>query len=268
MRMRRPESIAARALRLFVTPTAAVTLTLTLALACDRAPTAEQPGAQPTAAATAGRAPEVAAPAPPPEPAAPEIVIDRGQVDIGRDRIAAAEPGLADKALVFLRSAPKVRGATVDVVAMRAAKPSSVGAILDALQQAGAAAVQLKSETRDGATKSVPLALVKNLPECTAVAWIGKTASLDVWPAGGGVAKRVGRGLAGPDLTLGMDALHKVTEGCESSQVAVGADDAMTWGLVFDLAMEALHQPWTRTSAAVVVHDAVPGRKLVQPPSR
>ncbi len=126
----------------------------------------------------------------------------------------------------------------------------------------------MKTETRDGATQPLPVALVRSVPDCTAVAFIGKTASIDVWPAGGGTASRVGRGLAGPDLTLGMDAVHKVTERCQASQIAVGADDAMTWGLVFDLAMEALHQPWTRTDSAVVVVDAVPGRKLSLAPSR
>jgi hypothetical protein len=198
---------------------------------------------------------------------APEIIVDRTNIDIGRNRVAAGEPGLGDKVLVFLRGAPKIQGTAVDLVALRGAKPSSVAQILDALQQAGAASAHVKTETRDGATQPLPVALVRSVPDCTAVAFIGKTASIDVWPAGGGTAARVGRGLAGPDLTLGMDAVHKVTEGCQASQIAVGADDTMTWGLVFDLAMQALHQPWTRTDAAVVVVDAVPGRRVALAPS-
>jgi hypothetical protein len=209
----------------------------------------------------------VSAPAAPPraapaEPQAPEIILDHNNLDIGRSRVAAGEPALTDKALVFLRGAPKIAGHIVDVVALRGARPSNVAGLLDALQQAGATGANVKTETRDGATQGLPAALVRSLPDCTAVAWIGKTGSIDVWPAGGGGAKRVGRGLAGPDITLGMDLVHKVTESCQASQVAVGADDTMTWGLVFDMAMQALHQPWTRTSAAVVVADAVPGRKL------
>ena len=39
--------------------------------------------------------------------------------------------------------------------------------------------------------------------DCTTVAWIAKDAAIDVWPAGGGTAKRVIKGLAGPDMTLG-----------------------------------------------------------------
>jgi hypothetical protein len=236
------------------------------AFGCDEGPSGagnSAPASTAAAVSTAAAAAPPTPPPPPPEPAAPEIIVDRTNVDIGRNRVAAAEPGLTEKALVFLRSAPKIQGSEVALVAMRAAKPSSVASLLDALQQAGATGAQVKTETRDGATQPLPIALVRTLADCTAVAFIGKTASIDVWPAGGGTATRVGRGLAGPDLTLGMDAVHKATESCQASQIAVGADDTMTWGLVFDLAMKALHQPWTRTSAAVVVSDAVPGRKLV-----
>jgi hypothetical protein len=217
------------------------------------------------AAVISSSAPAAATSVVPPSPElhAPEIILDKTNLDIGRDRIGAAEPGLAGKALVFLRGAPKIQGSAVDVVALRAARPSSVAALLDALQQAGAASANVKTETRDGATQALPVALVRGVPDCTAVAWITKNAALDVWPAGGGVAKRVGRGLGGPDLTLGMEPVHALTESCQSSQVVVGADDAMTWGLVFDLAMQTLHQSWTRTTAAVVVAGAAPGRKLV-----
>ena len=242
--------------------TGALALILGLsATACDEAPPSGGGASPPssTAAAVASNTPA----APPPEPQAPEIIVDHTNIDIGKSRIAAGEPGLTDKALVFLRGAPKIQGAVASVVALRAAKPSSVAAILDALQQAGAVSAQVKTDTRDGATQPLPVALVRTVPDCTAVAFIGKTASIDVWPAGGGVAHRIGRGLAGPDLTLGMDVIHKATESCQASQIAVGADDSMTWGLVFDLAMAALHQPWTRTNAAVVVADAAPGHKVV-----
>jgi hypothetical protein len=245
-------------------PAATGALVLILGLstsACDEAPSSSG-GASPAASAAAAAASSTPA-APPPEPQAPEIIVDHTNIDIGKNRIAAGEPGLADKALVFLRSAPKIPGTVASVVALRAAKPSSVAAILDALQQAGAISAQVKTETRDGATQPLPVALVRTVPDCTAVAFIGKTASIDVWAAGGGVAHRIGRGLAGPDLTLGMDVIHKATESCQASEIAVGADDSMTWGLVFDLAMAALHQPWTRTNAAVVVADAVPGHKVV-----
>jgi hypothetical protein len=236
--------------------TAAVMLALVAGVGCD-SPKAEPAAPPPSAAAATVPA------SPPPEIQAPEIIVDRASVSVGRNRLAANEPNLADRVAVFLRGAPKIEGQTADVVILRNAKPSQAVGVLAALRQSKAVGANVKSETRDGATKALPVAFLSRLPDCATVAWIAKDASLDVWPAGGGRAKRAPRGLAGPDLTLGMDAFRALAESCEASQFAVGADEAMTWGLVFDVAMEALHQSWTRTSAAVVVADATPGRKLV-----
>jgi len=137
--------------------------------------------------------------------------------------------------------------------------------MVELLRQAGAGAIHVKTEARDSTTQELPIATATRLPDCATVAWIAKDASIEVWPAGGGTAKRVLRGLAGPDLTLGMEAMHKQGSECEASQIAVGADDSMTWGLAFDLATTALHQTWTRADAAVLVTGATPGRKVVLP---
>jgi hypothetical protein len=227
-----------------------------LAVACDSPKSAaEGSTSSPAPVATSSALATV-------EPQAPEIIVDHANVAVGKSRVSAVEPHLADRLAVFLRGAPMIEGRVVDVVILRNAKPSQAVGVIDALQQAKAAGAQVKTETRDGATKPLPIAFVNKLPDCAVVAWITKDAALDVWPAGGGRAKRAPRGLAGPDLTLGMDAFRVLSESCEASQFAVGADEAMTWGLEFDVAMEALHQSWTRTSAAVVVAVATPGRKL------
>ena len=155
-----------------------------------------------------------------------------------------------------------IEGCTVDVVAMRAARPSAVVSVVDALHRSKASAVNVKTEARDGTTLTLPVSLSVRLPDCATVAWITKDASIVVWPAGGGLAKRVIRGLAGPDLTLGLEAMRKSAVACEATQFAAGADDAMGWGLVFDLTMGALHASWTRTSAVVLATTPVPGRRL------
>jgi hypothetical protein len=225
--------------------------------ACDsKATTPEAPA--PIVASDAA----AAAPPPPPAPTAPEIIVDRSNIDIGKNRVATGEPGLTDKIAVFLRGSPGLAGAVVDVVAMRSVKPSQVQAVLTALRQANVASVDVKTETREGETRKLPLFWPKTLPDCATMAWIAKDAAIDIWPVGGGAAKRVIRGLAGPDLTLGMEAFQKQAADCQASYFVVGADDAMSWGVVFDLAMAALHQPWTRTSGAELLASAVPGHKV------
>jgi hypothetical protein len=231
---------------------------MTAASACDDS---SGKAAPPEAAATATAG--VTASAPPEPPRAPDIVVDAANVAVGNDRVATGEPGLVDKIVVFLGGRPMIAGNTVSLVAMRSAKPSHVAAVVAALRKAKATGAVVKSEARDGTTQKVPLSFTTSVGDCTTVAWIAKDAAIDVWPAGGGTAKRVIKGLAGPDMTLGTEAMRKQWSGCGSPELVVGADDVMSWGLVFDLATAGLQAASTRVSTAVLVTNGVPGRKLV-----
>jgi hypothetical protein len=214
-------------------------------------------------------APEVAvtaapiASAPPEAPRAPEIVVDASNISVGQDRVATGEPGLPDKVAVFVTGRPMIEGQTVSLVVLRNAKPSGPLAVLYALRKAKAAAAVIRTDGRDGTTQALPVSFATSAPDCATVAWIAKDAAIDVWPAGGGTAKRVIKGLAGPDMTLGGEAVRKQMSACSSSQIFVGSDEGLTWGLVFDLATGALSAPGSHVSTAVLVPDAVPGRKLV-----
>jgi hypothetical protein len=242
---------------------AAVVATALLSVACDDA-SSKGPGAEPTPGATTVAAAPASTPPPAPEPPrAPDIVVDASTVAVGSNRVATGEPGLADKVAVFAGAYPMIAGNTVTFVAMRNAKPSHVAAVVAALKKAKATGAVVKSEARDGTTQKVPLSFTTSVGDCTTVAWIAKDAAIDVWPAGGATAKRVIKGLAGPDMTLGAEAMRKQWGGCSSPELVVGADDVMTWGLVFDLALAGLQAAMTHVSTAVLVTNAVPGRKLV-----
>lgn len=230
------------------------------ALGCDNG----SPGpALPEAAAVATHAAPSAAPEP---PRAPDIVVDSSNVAIGSSKVATGEPGLADKIALFLVGQPMIEGQRVSVVVMRSARPSGALAVLSALRKAKAAGAVIRTDGRDGTTQKLPIAFVTTPPaDCATVAWIAKDAAIDVWPAGGGTAKRIIKGLAGPDMTLGGEAVQKQLSGCSASQIFVGEDEGLTWGLAFDLATNALSVPSRNTTAAVLVADAVPGRKLTLP---
>jgi hypothetical protein len=235
---------------------ALLTLALAAGPACDKESARTEP---PEAAAP----PTATASAPPDPPRAPEIVVDGSNISIGNQRIATGEPGLPDKVAVFVTGRPMIEGQTVSLVVMRNAKPSGPLAVLAALRKAKAAAAVIRTDGRDGTTQSLPISFVTTAADCAAVAWIAKDAAIDVWPAGGGTAKRVIKGLAGPDMTLGGEAVRKQMSGCAASQLFVGSDEALTWGLVFDLATGALTAPGSHVGSAVLLPDAVPGRKLV-----
>jgi hypothetical protein len=230
---------------------------------CDSPSSGEQ---TPTVAPPPPSAPPTAAPAAPPaRPAPPEIIIDRASAAIGADRVATGDTPFTDEVAAALASKPGVEGQSVDVVAMRNAKPSQVVAVAAAVRNAKASQVVIKTSARDDSTRKLPLTFGPDVPDCTVVAWIGKDGSIDVWPAGGGAARRVKRGLAGPDMTLGMDQVRTQWAGCNSPAIVAGADDAMSWGLVFDLAQTALTSPGSRASAVALVTSATPGKKITLP---
>jgi hypothetical protein len=236
-----------------------VSLSCACFVACDKetppAPAATNPATIATAAP--------AAPTPEP-PRAPDILVDSSHVAIGSNQVVAGELGLADKVGVFLSGRPGIEGQTVSVVAMRNAKPSSVAAVVSALERARATGASVKTEARDSTTQALTLSFARSIPDCATVAWIAHDAAIDVWPAGGGTPKRVLHGLAGPDITLGTDTARTLGAGCNASVMVVGSDDAFPWGLVFDLATSVLGAPGARASAAVLVTSAVRGRKLVR----
>ncbi len=199
-----------------------------------------------------------------PEPArAPDIVVDAANVSVGTERVHARELGLGDKVAVLLKDRPAVEGRTVDVVAMRNARPSAVVDVVGALQRAGAVGAGVKTEARDGTTQRLALSSAPTVPDCTTVAWIAKDGAIDVWPAGGGRAKRIVKGLAGPDMTLGGDAVHARAGLCNAPEIVAGADDALSWGLVFDLATASLRELGAPASAARLVSHPTPGRKVI-----
>jgi hypothetical protein len=232
--------------------------TLVFANACDnestKADTPPDAGHAPPLVTTIAARPE--------PPKAPDIIVDATRVAIGNERIPAGEPGLADKVAVFVTGRPAIEGQVVDFVAMRNAKPSHVAAVASALRRARATGVNVKTEARDGSTQKLPLSFTTSVADCATVAWIAKDVAIDVWPAGGGTAKRVIKGMAGPDMTLGTEAVEKQASVCGAPELVVGSDDRLTWGLVFDLATMSLRAPGTRMSTAVLVTNAVPGRKL------
>jgi len=230
--------------------------------ACDEqtSPVAPVPSASVQPAAPSAQA------APPEPPRAPEIIVDPTNVSVGLERVPAAEPALADRVGVLVTGRPAIAGQVVDFVAMRNARPSHVAAVASALRRAGASGANVKTEARDGTTVKLPLSFATSLADCATVAWIAKDAAVDVWPVGGGTAKRIVKGMAGPDMTLGGEAIERQARGCGASELLVGADEHFSWGLVFDLATMAVTAPGARVRTAVLTTRAVPGRRWVVEP--
>ena len=136
---------------------------------------------------------------------------------------------------------------------MRNAKPSQVAAVVGALRAAKADGAKVKTAARDDTTQALPLSFATSVPDCTVVMWIAKDGVIDVWPAGGGAAEaRRPRARRARHDARHRRRARACGPGCGAPAIVVGADDAMTWGLVFDLGTTVLGSPGRARAAAVL----------------
>lgn len=241
-----------------------VFLTVAWAIGCENAKT--QPAGGPEAGAPPPAASTVSSAASTPKRARVFVTADGVTVDM--ENVPRTDSTFAQHvgALVTAGLAGSLDPFELD--ANRAAKPSSVVAVLQALRRANVQGAVVRTPNRDKTDGKLALTWPKSTsPDCTVVAYIAKDASIEVWPISGGTAKKYTHGFAGPDMTLGTEAVRKAASSCDASLWYVAADDAMTWGLVYDLATIAKTPPTTGpalkpTDVAVLETTPVPGNKV------
>jgi hypothetical protein len=211
--------------------------------ACDDKPkdgTKEKEKGAPSA--TASAAPSAAPSAEPPEPTATTLSMDDVALTVNADKVPFEGPDAKGRLALALAGKPKIAGETVALVVMRAAKAPKVTLVAAALKDQKAKGLVLKAQTRDGKMSEIPVTFGVSAP-CVAVAAIGKDVAINVWTLGGTTAKRFAKGMAGPDLTLGSEGLRKQASACDTKVAVLGADESVTFGLVFDLALAAKDGP-------------------------
>jgi len=235
-----------------------------LAAACD----AESSQSPQIAAEASAPAPTVQAPPATPEPPrAPVIVVEDASCTIDGEIVLFSAADASDRIAAILAGKPHVQGELVALSASRDAKTPRVSAVLSALKKVKAKGALVRTKKRDSSMGELELAIDHAAPaDCTATGAVNKDGSIAVWPSSGGVAKRFKRGFAGPDLTLGSDALQKLAAGCDSSVWYVAGDDALVWGLPFDLALATLGAPDAKAMRAshtvLLTSPPVAGRKV------
>jgi hypothetical protein len=208
------------------------------------------------------------APAPAPSPSAPPkgtalTVDDSGFVANGT-RADFGGPDLKGRITALVAATPKIEGESLQLEASRKAPAPKVALVVRALAAAKPKEIAVKTPTRDHVPALLPIAPGAP-PSCAAAGYINKDVSVAVWTAGGGTATRFTKGFAGPDLTLGSEAMRKAASACEATAFWVGADESIAWGLVFDLAMAARTSEAgapRATSVALLPDNAAPGRKI------
>ena len=231
-----------------------------LAWACDDPkPTAPAPAATETAVA---EAPKPAAPKGP-----PTLFVDDSGASIGGNRIDLNQPEGLPKLKASVDENKSLLADIVPTVGVdRQAKLPHVGALLDALGNAGVKRVLVRTTTRTdfpGELHFVPLSIVKKPAPCSVIGMITEDRGSAVWKVSGGAAGKRGKGMAGPDLTLTGETIERVAKNCDSKTFFVSAAAGVEWGLAYDLAASTKSLPKIGfTDYVLIPEKAVPGHAL------
>lgn len=215
------------------------------ATGCDDEKKSEKPAAtEPAAAPTVE--PVAAAPKGP-----PEFSVDDVSPRVGFSRTVVRTPegkpnpdGLAQLQERLSEAKEHIAQRDVVVRVHRQAKPIWVTTYLNELGKFAPSSVSVETETRaeyPGKLKVVPETQLESPAKCSLIGTILDDRGTAIWRLSGGTARKRGRGMGGPDLTMTGDTILSMAKGCSDSALFFAtAADGVEWGLVYDLAASAL----------------------------
>lgn len=247
-------------------PAAAVLFSCALLCACDDSkPGAGGKGAPSAAASAKPSAAPTATEAAKPK-AMPDLLVDPEGPYLGGKRVDANAADAKEKMAAILKDLP-INAQPVTLLAEKKAKTRHVGMVVDALGEAGAPKVVLKTDGRNDLPKEivvVPSTKIPSAPGCSIATTVLDDLSTAIWPARGGLGKKQRKGLAGPDLSRTGETLEKDLAGCESNVAFFSSDPSIQWELAFNLAGTLVNADTKKKidSLVVLAEAPVAGRAL------
>jgi hypothetical protein len=232
-----------------------------LAACDDKPPVPPSPPPEATSAAPK--------PLPPPPPADPlaDLAVDELGAFFKGERVDLASKE-ADTKLKALIAKLAVQNKSVPLKIDRNTKVQDVGTVVTAFGDAGAVEIAAKTPGRDGSIltlKVVPEPQLKMaVAECAVIAMVKKDSTSAVWRKKGGTATKLMKGLAGPDLSMTLDAVADQTKICASPIWFIAGEPNVQWGLVFDLGQRGLTAtpPLRPTQIGVLREPPIAGRAV------
>lgn len=148
----------------------------------------------------------------------------------------------------------------------RKARPEWVSLYLEELAALGATPLTVQTDTRGDLPASLPFVAERSLqspPSCTLAGVITADRGTAVWRISGGAARKRGRGMGGPDLTMTGDTIASLAQTCASDLFFVHGAEGIEWGLIYDLAATGLSLEQGKQKRAVVPRERpTPGHAL------
>jgi hypothetical protein len=190
-------------------------------------------------------------PVPPPPPKAPptfsidelgpKVRYSRAVItdDSGKPRVQGIEQLRSDLAA----EKAYITGKDILLSVGRKANPTWVSMYLTELELLTPSGLRIATETRNEYPKEVPFTLegaAGKVAPCTLAGAILADRSTAIWKVAGGTARKRGRGMGGPDLTMTGDTIISLAKGCDSPLFVVSGAEGVEWGLIYDLAASAM----------------------------
>jgi len=191
----------------------------------------------------------------------------RGNRGMLTDGSGKADPlGLAQLKKDLSAEKEFLAGKELTITVDRKARPEWVATFVEELASFGPTRVWLETSTRPdypGKLEAISQADLKTAAPCSLVGAITADRGTAIWRVNGGTARKRGRGMGGPDLTMTGDTIVSMAKGCKSDLFVVGGAEGVEWGLVHDLAASGLSlEKAGLRRVHVPVQRPVPGNRL------
>jgi hypothetical protein len=208
-------------------------------------------------------------PAPPPEPKkierAPTLLVDSaGPMVRGMSALLRQDGGEENtlglgKLKEYLAEEEKfLTDKDVLVTVDRQANPQDVAVFLREIGTFKPKSLKIQTKTRDdfpGAIEFLPESSLSAPDPCTLIGTITDDRGTAIWRLSGGTARKRGRGMGGPDLSMTADTIQSMSKTCGSDLFFVTAVEGVEWGLLFDLAASAISLDGAGLKRAVTLTD-------------
>ena len=159
-----------------------------------------------------------------------------------------------------------LEGKELKVAVDRKARPEWVATFLTELGAFHPAKIMIGSETRADFPKEIEFVAPKSASgaeSCTLVGAITSDFGTAIWKLSGGTARKRGRGMGGPDLSMTADTILSMKKGCSSDLFVVGGAEGVQWGLVYDLAASGIALDKAELKrATITTEEIVPGNAV------
>ncbi len=203
---------------------------------CDEPNKKPEKKAKPTAEATANKPEKPKGP--------PQFIIDAEGPKVGWTRVLIEKKDGKDRLAKELDGHKQhIDGKDLTLVIDRKAKLPWVMAMLNALEDRGAASFLIKTGSRKefpAELKFLPQNKIASPKPCTLVATVLADRGTAVWKLSGGTASKRTKGFAGPDLSTTRETMVRRARACkDSTTLFISSDESVEWGLAYDLAAAA-----------------------------